>query len=86
MDASFLVALILAACVLGYDAGLKRTVVGPEVMGACRALNLLLGLSQAVPDSAGRRPGSWRFLAFGLFVVGVTWISRSEVETGRTRG
>ena len=82
--ASLVVALILAACVLAYDAGLKRTVFGPEAMGTCRALNLLLGLSQA-PNLGG--PGAWLAAgALGLFVVGVTWISRSEVETGKTRG
>ncbi|WP_435005729.1 UbiA family prenyltransferase [Tundrisphaera lichenicola] len=81
---SLFVASILAACVLGYDAGLKRTVLGPEAMGTCRGLNLLLGMSQA-PDLGG--PIGW--LAAGslaLFVVGVTWISRSEVESGKTRG
>ena len=82
--ASFLVALSLAACVLGYDAGLKRTVLGPEVMGACRALNLLLGLSQG---SQRGGPGGWLIAtSLGVFIVGVTWISRSEVETGKTRG
>jgi UbiA prenyltransferase family len=81
---SWLVALALAACVLGYDAGLKRTVLGPEVMGACRSLNLLLGLSQA-PAIGG--PAAWLVaIGLGLFIVGVTWISRSEVETGETRG
>ena len=83
-SASLVVALILAACVLAYDAGLKRTVLGPEVMGACRGLNLLLGLSQGI-EMGG--PGAW--LAAGslaLFVVGVTWISRSEVETGQRGG
>jgi 4-hydroxybenzoate polyprenyltransferase len=81
---SLVVAVVLASCVLAYDAGLKRTVLGPEVMGACRGLNLLMGLSQA-PSMGG--PGAW--LASGslaLFVVGVTWISRSEVESGKTRG
>ena len=83
-SASFVVALILAACVLGYDAGLKRTILGPEVMGACRGLNLLLGMSQA-PEMGG--PAGWLVAgSLALFVVGVTWISRSEVETGRTLG
>ncbi len=82
--ASLVVALILAACVLAYDAGLKRTVFGPEAMGACRGLNLLLGLSQA-PRLGG--PDAWLAAgSLGLFVVGVTWISRSEVEAGKTRG
>ena len=31
----------------GYDAGLKHTWLGPLFMGACRGLNLLLGLSAA---------------------------------------
>ena len=81
---SLVVALALAACVLGYDAGLKRTILGPEVMGACRGLNLLLGLSQAA-DLGG--PAGWLIASsLGLFIVGVTWISRSEVESGKTRG
>ena len=53
-------------------------------MGACRSLNLLLGLSVA-PDLGG--PGAWALAAgYGLFVAGITWISRSEVETGRRGG
>ena len=77
-------ATVLAGCVLAYDAGLKRTVLGPEVMGTCRGLNLLLGMSQSA-DFGG--PVGW--LAAGslaLFVTGVTWISRSETESGRTAG
>ena len=81
---SGIVAGALALCVLAYDAGLKRTPIGPIVMGACRSGNLLLGFSQ-VKDLGG--PYAWGLAAcFGLFVVGVTWISRSEVETGQTRG
>jgi 4-hydroxybenzoate polyprenyltransferase len=81
---SLIVAVVLAGCVLAYDAGLKRTVLGPEAMGACRGLNLLLGLSQG-PEMGG--PAAWLVaVGLGLFIVGVTWISRSEVETGKTRG
>ena len=54
------VAAALIGCVLAYDAGLKRTALGPEVMGACRGLNLLLGMSQAAqlggPGVAGSPP------------------------------
>jgi len=78
------VALALAACVLGYDVGLKRTVLGPEVMGACRGLNLLLGMSQAEQFGG---PTAWLFAgSVALFVAGLTWISRFEAETGRGRG
>ncbi len=81
---SLMVATALVACVLLYDAGVKRTFLGPEIMGACRGLNLLLGLS-VVSDFGGPFAG----VAAGalmLFVVGLTWISRSEVESGRSTG
>lgn len=82
--ASVLVALALAGCVLAYDLGLKRTILGPEVMGSCRALNLVLGMSQSA-DLGG--PGGWIVaISLGVFVTGVTWISRSETESGRTQG
>jgi 4-hydroxybenzoate polyprenyltransferase len=74
--ASVGVAALLAACVLAYDAGLKASVLGPFVMGSCRGLNLILGMSQS---AALGGPAGW--LAAGslaLFVVGVTFISRSE--------
>lgn len=82
--ASVAVAVILAVCVLAYDAGVKRTVLGPELMGACRGLNLLLGMSQA-HELGG--PAAWgACTALAVFVVGITWISRSEVKTGETAG
>lgn len=79
---SLIVAGVLAAVILAYDAGLKRTVLGPGVMGACRGLNLLLGLTH-VPALGGLV--TWLAAAmYGLFVCGITWISRSETESGRT--
>lgn len=81
-SASLIVAGVLAAVILAYDAGLKRTVLGPGVMGACRGLNLLLGLTHT-PALGG--PVTWLAAAmYGLFVCGITWISRSETESGRT--
>lgn len=82
------VSLALSACVLAYDGGLKRTPFGPLAMGACRSLNLLLGMS-ADPQLGG--PAGWLAAgAFGLFVAGVTWISRHEAGDGpgprRARG
>ena len=44
---SGVLAAVLALAILGYDAGLKHTRLGPEVMGACRGLNLLLGMTHA---------------------------------------
>ncbi len=74
------VELALIACVLGYDSGLKRSRLGPEVMGACRGLNLLLGMSQAVALGG---PVCWLVAgAYAVFVAGITWVSRSEVHGG----
>ena len=85
---SLAVALVLSACVLAYDGGLKRTPIGPLAMGACRALNLGLGMSG---DAQLGGPAGWLAASgFGLFVAGVTWISRHEAgdEAGprRARG
>ncbi|MDR3637385.1 MAG: UbiA family prenyltransferase [Isosphaeraceae bacterium] len=78
------VAALLAGCVLAYDAGAKRTWLGPSVMGACRGLNVLLGMSQA-PALGG--PTAWLVAgSMSVFVMGVTWISRGETGFGRTRG
>jgi 4-hydroxybenzoate polyprenyltransferase len=78
------VAAVLAACVLLYDAGAKRTGLGPCVMGACRGLNVLLGMA---PAAALGGPAAWLVAgSMALFVTGVTWISRGETQTGRTRG
>jgi len=85
---SGVVATVLAACVVAYDMGLKRTAVGPLVMGACRALNVLLGMSLAPASAAA---GSELLLRFqwsqlivaggiGLYVVGVTWYARTEAS------
>lgn len=82
--ASLCVAGILVGCVLAYDLGIRRTWFGPIVMGMCRGLNVLLGTSQAE-----RFGGPMAWLAAGsmmLFVVGLTWISRSETRSGRRAG
>ena len=81
---SLIVSLALVAAVLGYDLGLKRTPMGPQVMGACRGLNLLLGMSPMV--DLGGASGWLAAGAFATFVAGVTWISRDEVHSGRRRG
>ncbi len=77
---AFPVECALVACVMLYDLGLKRSALGPELMGACRGLNLLLGLC------GGARLGGSVYwiaaMAYGLFVTGITWISRSEVDGG----
>jgi 4-hydroxybenzoate polyprenyltransferase len=81
---SGIVAAALAGCILAYDAGLKRTPIGPVFMGGCRGLNLLLGMSHA-PELGG--PVAWGAAAmYGLFVAGITVVSRSETRGENRRG
>ncbi len=70
------VATLLAGCIVVYDAVLKRTPLGPPAMGACRMLNVLLGMSAAA--------GPWQdehwlaAAAIGTYIAGVTWLARNE--------
>ena len=77
------VALPLVLCIVLYDAGLKRVpVLGPALMGACRAGNLLLGAS-AVGDGLEFLPWAAAGAAvLGLYVAGVTQLARREAEPG----
>ncbi len=78
--ASGLAAAALPLTILGYDAGLKRTWLGPVFMGGCRGINLLLGMSHAVALGG---PIAWyAALAYGIFVTGITIGSRSEAVGG----
>lgn len=73
------VAPLLAACILIYDAWLKRTPIGPVAMGGCRMLNVLLGMSVLgvpLPVDCWLVAGG-----IGVYVAGVTWFARREAET-----
>jgi hypothetical protein len=69
------VALALAALVLLYNRSLKHTPLGPAVMGSCRLLNVLLGMSMAA---------AWLPMHFvlaggvGVYVAGISWMARGE--------
>jgi hypothetical protein len=70
------VAALLAGSIVLYDAILKRTPVGPLAMGACRMLNVLLGMSTA---AGAWRDEHWLVAAcIGTYIVGVTWFARRE--------
>lgn len=75
---SVVVALFLAAAVLGYDGWLKRTWAGPLAMGTCRFLNVLLGVSACGTLLWPR--GGHLALIVGLYIVGVTWFARTEAR------
>jgi 4-hydroxybenzoate polyprenyltransferase len=71
-----LVALVLAGMILAYDSILKHTPLGPVAMGACRFLNVQLGLSVGDVDVS---PLSVHLATVtGVYIVGVTWFARTE--------
>jgi 4-hydroxybenzoate polyprenyltransferase len=85
---SVLIAGILSLTILAYDAFLKNTPLGPVAMGACRFLNVLLGMSGG-EWTVGSGPlsfdiGSWHVAAgIGVYIVGVTLFSRGEASESR---
>jgi 4-hydroxybenzoate polyprenyltransferase len=88
------VATLLATCVVLYDAVLKRTPVAPLAMGACRTLNVLLGMSLAPLATEVASPyvkwgttATWLIaIGIGIYIVGVTIFARTEARaSSRTR-
>ncbi len=86
---SGVIVTLLAACVLLYDGGLKLRMLGPLGMGACRFLNVLLGMS-----AGPAWPGEPTLLGYGpphlvaaggigIYIVGVTWFARREATTSQ---
>jgi 4-hydroxybenzoate polyprenyltransferase len=76
--APVVIALLLVGAILAYDGWLKRTWMGPIAMGACRSLNILLGLT--VTGSPIERWGWLLALVVGLYIGGVTWFARTEAR------
>lgn len=74
-------ALGLTATILAYDGWLKHTWFGPLTMGACRFLNVLLGISASGSLLGGR--GVYLAFLVGLYIVGVTWFARTEAQRSR---
>jgi 4-hydroxybenzoate polyprenyltransferase len=74
------VAALLATAILLYDAWLKRTPLGPLAMGACRMLNVMLGMNACnIPLHAEH----WLVAGgIGVYVAGLTWFARRESQRG----
>jgi 4-hydroxybenzoate polyprenyltransferase len=81
-----IVAAVLAACILAYDGGLKHTKIGPLVMGTCRGLDVAMAISTGLALD-----GRWPPIAIAgpvvlaLYVTGLTYIARDEVDGNTTR-
>ncbi len=76
-----LVATGLAVAIVAYDGLLKKTPLGPPAMGACRGLNLLLGMS--LSTVAWAAPHYLIMAAMTVYVMGITWFARTEAEQSR---
>jgi 4-hydroxybenzoate polyprenyltransferase len=81
-----IVTISLAACIVAYDAIMKKTILGPIAMGGCRTLNVLLGMSlaaSAVDPNVVRpwSPAEWAIAAgIGIYIAGVTIFARTEAR------
>jgi 4-hydroxybenzoate polyprenyltransferase len=85
-DEPFRLSLLLMAVVVAYNQGLKKDPLGgPLALGACRAMNVMLGITLA-------HPGIWPAAAWippaaiGLYIVGVSALARREMEPGAKIG
>ncbi len=76
--APVLIALLLVAAIFAYNGWFKRMWMGPVGMGACRFLNVLLGLT--VTGQHIERWGWLLALVVGVYIVGVTWLARTEAR------
>ncbi len=75
-DISGYIAIILAVTIYVYDGIAKsHSFLGPLVMGLCRGLNLLLGMS-----ILGEIPIIWIAIIPVLYIFAITLISRGEVH------
>jgi 4-hydroxybenzoate polyprenyltransferase len=64
-----------------YDRHAKATGAGPAVMGACRGLNWLLGMTAAGGPAL---PNQWAIpLGMSLYVAGITLFARDEAASSR---
>jgi 4-hydroxybenzoate polyprenyltransferase len=79
------IAGLLAYCVYLYDRLGKRT-IGPIMIGFCRALNVLLGMSAVGTDTGAalsffRTPAQLAIVAgIWAYIALVAWIARQEVQ------
>ena len=78
-----IVAVALAVLIVLYNAGLKRTPLGPLAMGGCRMLNVLLGMSVL---REWWRIEHWVVAAgVGIYIAGVTWFARNDARRSDRR-
>jgi len=72
------VATLLAACIVLYDVVLKRSRFAPLIMGECRFLNVLLGMSLSI--ILWERSEVLIAAGVGIYIVGVTMFARMDAH------
>lgn len=81
--------VLLGLAVLAYNATRKGHPARPMLMGACRGLNVMLGMSAAgsftdLPGTVALPPGCLVIaLAFVIYIAGLTLFARTEARTSR---
>lgn len=76
---STLMAVLLCGSILLYSGPFKPTLAAPFIMGVCRGLNIMLGLTVSASWV-----GEWSFvlaLVTTLYIAGVTLFARREAQT-----
>ena len=78
---TFLIAIALSVAVVAYDGVFKKNWLGPLGMGACRALNVLMGMS-VVEGTISIFSTSHLLIigGIGIYIIGLTWFARTEAE------
>lgn len=78
---SVMIGLFIAIAAQSYNFLLKGSLVGCFVMGICRGLNLLLGISTELTwPMEDPLPISYAII-YTLYVAGLTWFARQEAAT-----
>ena len=87
---TFIIAAILSGTIVSYDYRMKYSVYGPGMMGAARALNVMLGSSPIFLTTVLNTNNSARVavvtVSLFLFVFAISRLSRKEIdETDKVR-
>lgn len=81
---TLLIAMGLCVLILSYDGGMKKTLLGPLVMGSCRLGNVLLGASAVVSVAdVFQKPQLPIAFGLGTYIVGVTLFARQEATDSK---
>ena len=78
---AFFSAVLLSICIWAYNSPLKKTGIGPVLMGACRGLNILMvGSTLFSLGEETRFPSALLVFAAGIavYIMGVTFYARKE--------